>query len=150
MPLPPQPIGGLSIEHLHLLANHFDRAFAASQQVLLACIFTQNALLSQQQELLHSISKLICSRQSESIKRHETLTTEVYDIGKKTDRITKGIRESMKLLVAGTAKAITECQTTIERWLLCTDDWGLATGLRCCVARLPLTEAVCGSDGKNA
>jgi hypothetical protein len=34
MPLPLQPIGGLSIEHLHLLANHFDRTFAASQQVL--------------------------------------------------------------------------------------------------------------------
>jgi hypothetical protein len=35
-------------------------------------------------------------------------------------------------------------------WAGSTDDWGLATGLRCCLARLPLTEAVHGSDGKNA
>ncbi|KAF8491109.1 hypothetical protein JB92DRAFT_1281497 [Gautieria morchelliformis] len=129
MPLPhavpqaiPQPAGGLNMGHLRSLADHFDRAFAASQQVLLARISKQDALLSQQQESLSSISELLCNGQSESIKRHETLKAEVYDIGKKTDRITKGISESMKLLAAGTIKAITECQTTIERRLLCVEE----------------------------
>jgi hypothetical protein len=58
MPLPPQPAGGLSIEHLNLLANHFDRTFAASQQVLLARFSKQETFIS---EKLSSISSLLCS-----------------------------------------------------------------------------------------
>lgn len=108
----PQSAGGASTAQA--LADHFDRLIAGSQQVLLERISRQDAVLARQQDLLESLSRLVAASRAESTKENETIKAQLYGIEKKTDRLSKGICGSMKLLATRTIRAITECQTAIE------------------------------------
>ena len=105
-----------------VLTEHIDGVVAGSYQALLKRISTQDAILGRQQDSLDSVSSLIAANRNEFIKDSETLRIQLENIEKKTDRLTKCILDSMKLLATGTIKAITDCQTTIEKRLLCMEE----------------------------
>lgn len=108
----------ISTGNMRVLMDHFDRVLASSQHVLLERISKQDGILSKQQKLLDSLIKLDSARRSESAKDHETLRIDVSDVGKKTDQLTRRIRDAMTLLATGTMEAINDCQSSIEKRLL--------------------------------